>query len=73
MLIIVEKIVTEELNRHGWREPELVVRGKGDKVKIAGQAVAEGNDHEWIARRLEMGSWTYIDNLLVSERGREQR
>ena len=40
-----ERIVTEELRRHGWKERELGLRPKAHKVKIAlAQRIAIGND-----------------------------
>jgi len=71
-----ERIVREELKRRGWKEPELGLRPKGDKVKIM---VAKRLREEttmtlkWIAMRLQMGSWTYVFNLLAANRNRGQR
>ena len=62
-----DRIVKEETARLGWHENELRTRRKGDKDKIA---VARRLRQEttmslkWIAQRLEMGSWTYVSNLL---------
>ena len=62
-----DRIVKEETERLGWHENELRTRRKGDKDKIA---VARRLRQEttmslkWIAQRLEMGSWTYVSNLL---------
>ena len=62
-----ERIVREELKRAGWKEKDLPEQRKGDKAKIA---VARRLRQEttmtlqWIAQRLEMGSWTYVSNLL---------
>ena len=53
--------------RLGWSEEELPHRRKGDAGKVA---VARRLRQEttlslsWIARRLEMGSWSYVSNLL---------
>jgi len=69
-----EGIVREELKRRGWKESELGLRAKGDKVKIA---VAKRLRKEttmklkWIAWRLQ--SWTYVFNLLAANRSRKQR
>jgi len=66
----------KELKRRGWKEPELGLRPKGDKVKIA---MAKRLRKEttmtlkWIASRLQMGSWTYVSNLLAANRSRKQR
>ena len=61
------RIVQEELRRRGWKEEDLPGRRKGDKVKVV---LAHRLRREttmtlkWIARRLHMGSWTYVSNLL---------
>ena len=57
----------EELKRLGWPEKELRGRAKGHSGKVA---VARRLRQEttmslkWIAQRLQMGSWTYVSNLL---------
>jgi len=62
-----ERIIDEELRRLGWSEEELPRRRKGDAGKVA---VARRLRQEttlslsWIARRLKMGSWSYVSNLL---------
>jgi hypothetical protein len=62
-----ERIVREELKRRGWKEQDLPGLSKGDKDKVA---LARRLRQEttmslkWIARRLRMGSWTYVSNLL---------
>lgn len=61
------RIVAEELRRLGWDEEELQRRRKGDKekVKLAGRLRRETTvSLKWIAKRLQMGSWTYVSNLL---------
>ena len=71
-----ERIVTEELKRQGWKESELGLRPKADKIKIA---LAKRLRKEttmslkWIAVRLQMGSWTYVFNLLAANRDRRLR
>jgi hypothetical protein len=55
------------LQMMGWTEKELPRRAKGDKgkVRLARQLRAETTmTLAWIARRLQMGSWTYVSNLL---------
>ncbi len=47
-----QRIVREETRRLGWGEADLQARRKGDKQKVL------------LARRLRMGSWTYVFNLL---------
>ena len=62
-----QRIVREETKRLGWKEADLKARRKGDKGKVA---VARRLRQEttmslkWIAHRLQMGSWTYVFNLL---------
>ena len=71
-----ERIVVEELKRRGWKESELTLQPKGHKVKVA---IAKRLRKEttmtlkWIAQRLQMGSWTYVFNLLASEKSRKKR
>ena len=71
-----ERIVTEELKRHGWKGSELALQPKGHEVKIA---IVKRSRKEttmtlkWIAQRLQMGSWTYVFNLLASEKSRKKR
>ncbi|MEO8426332.1 MAG: transposase [Verrucomicrobiota bacterium] len=68
-----ERIVREELKRAGWKEKDLPEQRKGDEAKIA---VARRLRQEttmtlqWIAKRLEMGSWTYVSNLLNAKKAK---
>jgi REP element-mobilizing transposase RayT len=70
-----ERIVIAELKRRGWKEPELGLRPKADKVKIA---LAQRLRREttmslkWIALSLQMGSWSYVSNLLAANRHRKR-
>jgi hypothetical protein len=51
----------------GWKETELARRRKGDeeKVRVAQRLRRETTmTLAWTAQRLEMGSWTYVSNLL---------
>jgi putative transposase len=62
-----ERLVRAGLQKLGWTEKELSERRKGDKgkVKLARQLRTETTmTLSWIARRLHMGSWTYVSNLL---------
>ena len=71
-----ERIVAGELKRRGWKESELGLRRKADRVKIAlAQRLRKETTMslKWIALRLQMGSWTYVSNLLAASQGREQR
>ena len=54
----------------GWKEEELSKRRKGDKgmVAIARKLRKQTTmSLKWIAQRLEMGSWTYVFNLLSAK------
>jgi putative transposase len=62
-----ERIVSEELKRLGWSEQELGGRAKGHpgKVLMARRLRRETTlSLKWIAVRLQMGTWTYVSNLL---------
>jgi putative transposase len=62
-----ERLVREELRRLHWSEEELRGRPKGHpgKVAIARRLRQETvMSLKWIAQRLEMGTWTYVSNLL---------
>jgi len=64
-----ERIVVQELKRLRWAESELQARRKGDKHKVAlaGRLRRETTmSLKWIAQRLNMGSWTYVSNLLAN-------
>ena len=62
-----ERIVREELKRAAWKEKDLPGQNQGDKAKIAMARRLRQETTKtlpWIAKRLAMGSWTYISNLL---------
>ena len=62
-----QRIVTEELQRLGWKESDLGQYRKGDrrKVKIARRLRQETTmTLKWIADRLKMGTWTHVTNRL---------
>ncbi len=62
-----ERVVKEELGRLGWDENDLEGRRKGHRVKVmlARRLCQEATmSLKWIAQRLQMGSWTYVSNLL---------
>jgi putative transposase len=62
-----ERIVAEELRRRKWDASTLGARRKGDKekTKIAQRLRKESTmTLEWIARRLQMGTKTYLTHLL---------
>ena len=62
-----ERLVRKGLAELGWAEREMARRAKGDpgKVKLA-RILREQTimTLAWIAHRLQMGSWTYVSNLL---------
>jgi hypothetical protein len=65
--------VREELRRRGWKEEDLPGRRKGDKVKVELELARRLRQEttmslKWIARRLHMGGWTYLSNLLNKKR-----
>ena len=62
-----ERWVKQELGLLGWSEEKLRACRKGDqrKVAIARRLRQEATmSLKWIAHRLDMGSWTYVSNLL---------
>jgi hypothetical protein len=70
-----ERIVREELKRLGWPEDELQGRPKGHsgKVMMARRVGPETTlSLKWIAQRLQIGTWTYVSNLL-KEKQESQR
>ena len=62
-----QRLVREALQALGWTEKDLSQHRKGDKgkVKLARRLRGETTmTLRWIADRLQMGSWTYVSNLL---------
>src|SRR5215472_4595602 len=62
-----EAIVSARLRKVGWGKRELAARRKSDprQVAIAREVRAQTTmSLKWAARRLEMGSWTHLSNLL---------
>ena len=71
-----EGMVREELKRLGWKEAQLAARPKGDpeKLKLAIKLRAETTATvKWIARRLQMGTWTHLNHLLYWHRRKKLR
>ena len=69
---IAQRIIREEIDRLGWAEAELKIRRKGDpkKVAMARRLRRESTmTLKWIAQRLQMGTWTYVSNLLHDKTG----
>ena len=68
-----ERIIREGLKELGWREKELDERRKGDKgkVRMARRLRQETTmTLAWIAKRLKMGSRTYVENLVYETKGK---
>ena len=68
-------ILKKELKARGWKETDLMERRKGDpeKVKMAVRLRRETTmTLRWVATKLQMGSWTYLSNLLGQERSRKK-
>ncbi len=66
-----QRLVREGLSALGWTEKDLSHRRKGDKakVKLARRLRRETTmTLRWIADRLQMGSWTYVSNLLREDK-----
>ncbi len=64
------RILAAELKELGWNWDELAQRRKGDKGKVtmARRLRKETTmSLKWIAENLEMGSWTYVSNLLAQK------
>jgi len=62
-----ERVVREDLRRQGWKEKDLPGLPKGDKSNVARARRLRRETTmslKWIARRLQMGSWTHVSNLL---------
>ena len=62
-----ERIIAEELKRGRWQEADLKTRPKGDPVKLALAARLRAETTMtvgWIAERLAMGTWGYLNHLL---------
>jgi putative transposase len=62
-----EAIIRAGLKELRWRKTELVARRKSDPHKVALARKLRSQTTmslKWIARRLEMGSWTHVSNLV---------
>jgi len=62
-----ERLVRQGLAELGWAERELRYRAKGDPGKVKLARILRQQTImtlAWIAHRLQMGSWTYVSNLL---------
>lgn len=62
-----EAIISARLKELGWGKADLGARRKSDPQKVALANFLRSETTmslKWIARRLEMGSWTHVSNLL---------
>jgi hypothetical protein len=62
-----EALISARLKKLGWGKREFSARRKSDLVKVALAREMRAQTTmslKWIARRLEMGSWTHVSNLL---------
>ena len=62
-----EQLLKAELAKVGWKEESLSMVAKSHpvKVQLARRLRKETTmSLKWIAARLQMGSWTYVSNLL---------
>jgi hypothetical protein len=66
-----EEMVWAGLRRLGWEEKDWAARPKGDpaKLKLAVRLRAETTmTVQWIAQRLQMGTWTYLNHSMYWRR-----
>jgi hypothetical protein len=62
-----ERLLKPELEKQGWKEESLTMVSKSHPVKIQLARLLRKESTmslKWIAQRLQMGSWTYVSNLL---------
>ena len=62
-----EALISARLKKLGWEKVDLGARRKSDPRKVALAKALRSETTmslKWIARRLEMGSWTHVSNLL---------
>jgi putative transposase len=68
---LAERIVRAGIKELGWEEEELGRRRKGDpgKIRLARELRKRTSiDLKWIARRLEMGSWSHVYKLVANSK-----
>ena len=71
---VARRIIKDRLEREDCTLKALRERPKGDKVKVelAERLRAETTmSLKWLAQELEMGSWTYVSNLLSERRNKK--
>ena len=69
-------MLQKELKARGLKAGDLPQRRKGDrdKVEIAWRLRQQTSmTLQWIAQQLQMGSWTYLSNLLASKRKENEK
>ena len=62
-----ERLLKAELEKLGWQEQALTMVSKAHPVKVQLAKFLRKESTmslKWIAERLQMGSWTYVSNLL---------
>jgi len=62
-----ERLLKAELEKLGWKEESLSMVSKSHLVKVQLARLLRKESTmslKWIAARLQMGSWTYVSNLL---------
>jgi REP element-mobilizing transposase RayT len=62
-----ERLLKAELEKVGWKQASLSMVSKGHPVKVRLARLLRTESTmslKWIAARLQMGSWTYVSNLL---------
>ena len=62
-----ERLLKAELEKLGWKEESLTMVSKSHLVKVQLARLLRKESTmslKWIAARLQMGSWTYVSNLL---------
>ena len=69
-------LLQKELRARNWNEADLAQRRKGDleKVEIAWRLRQQTSMAlKWVARKLQMGSWAYLSNLLLLKRKENEK
>jgi putative transposase len=68
-----QRLVREGLENAGWTEKDLAANAKADPVKmILGRRLRQETTMtmKWVAQRLQMGSWKYLNRRLYEGRTR---
>jgi len=70
-----QRILREELDKLAWTGGDLVCRAKDDgrKTRIARRLRTEtAVTLKWIARELQMGTWTHVANRLQNAKSKNE-